>query len=79
MIGPKATRDTYLTLESVLAHRNVPKRDCRSCPKFVPDADGFGCGWCEAHKMWVKLYAAPEKWYSQCQFRFIRAERALVR
>jgi hypothetical protein len=29
--------------------------------------------------MWVKLYASPERWYSQCQFRFIRAERALVR
>jgi hypothetical protein len=29
--------------------------------------------------MWVKLYVSPERWHSQCQFRFIRAERALVR
>jgi hypothetical protein len=78
MIG-SATRDTYLSLEDLLARRNVPKRDCRSCPKFVPDPDGFDCGWCEAHDMWVKLYQSPERWYSQCQFRFIRAERALVR
>lgn len=79
MIPIKATRDTYLTLEDVLGVRKVPKRDCRSCAKFVPDPDGFDCGWCEAHDMWVKLYQAPERWYSQCQFRLIRAERALVR
>ena len=34
-------RDTYLTLEQVLAQRRVPQRDCRDCPKFVPDADGL--------------------------------------
>lgn len=79
MIPGRATRDTYHTFEDVLAVRKVPKRDCRSCPKYVPDADGFDCGWCEAHKMWVKLYQVPERWYSQCQFRLIRAERAVVR
>lgn len=74
-----ATRDTYLTLEQVLAHRRVPKRDCRDCARFVPDAEGLSCGWCEAHEMWVKLYAAPSRWYSQCQFRMIRTERGVVR
>jgi hypothetical protein len=70
-------RDTHLTLEQVLAQRRVPQRDCRGCPKFVPDADGLACGFCEAHKMWVKLYQM-QSWYSQCQFKMIRAERALV-
>jgi hypothetical protein len=71
--------DTFLTLEQVLAQRKVPQRDCRDCPKFVPDADGLDCGYCEAHKMWVKLYQSPQRWYSQCQFKLIRAERALIR
>jgi hypothetical protein len=73
------SRDTFDTLEQVLSRRKVPLRDCRDCPKYVPDADGLECGYCEAHKMWVKLYYAPAKWYSQCQFRMIRAERAVVR
>jgi hypothetical protein len=79
MRTPSAVRDTFLTLEELLALRKVPKRDCRSCPKYVPDADGFDCGWCEAHNMWVKLYQAPDRWHSQCQFRLLRAERAVVR
>lgn len=73
------SRDTFFTLEEVLTQRRVPQRDCRTCPKYIPDADGFDCGWCEAHNMWVKLYQKPARWYSQCQFRNIRAERAVVR
>ena len=76
MTRPK--RDTMFTLEQVLSQRKVPPRDCRDCTKFVPDADGLACGWCEAHKMWVKLYVRPERWYTQCQFRMLRAERAVV-
>jgi hypothetical protein len=72
-------RDTYLSLEQVIAQRRVPNRTCLDCPKFVPDEDGLGCGFCEAHKMWVKLYVSPATWYSQCQFKMIRAERAIVR
>ena len=72
-------RDTFQTLEQVLSHRKIPQRDCRDCPRFVPDTDGLECGFCDAHKMWVKLYQAPQHWYSQCQFKLIRAERALVR
>jgi hypothetical protein len=72
-------RDTFHTLEQVLSHRKVPQRDCRDCQKFVPDADGLECGFCEAHKMWVKLYQTPQRWYTQCQFKLIRAERTLVR
>jgi len=72
-------RDTFATLEQVLATRKVPKRDCLDCSKYVPDADGLACGWCEAHQMWVKLYQMPTMWHSQCQFRMIRAERAVVR
>ncbi len=74
-----ALRDTFHTLEQVLRERRVPKRDCRSCPKFVPDEQGLGCGFCEAHNMWVKLYVKPERWHSQCQFRTLRAERVVVR
>jgi hypothetical protein len=74
-----ATRDTFLTLEELLHNRAVPRRDCRDCPRYVPDADGLACGWCEAHKQWVKLYHAPSSWYSQCQFKFIREERAIRR
>lgn len=72
-------RDTYSTFEQVLSQRRVPNRDCRDCVKYVPDADGFDCGWCEAHQMWVKLYQSPSTWFSQCQFRMLRAERTLVR
>lgn len=72
-------RDTFVTLDELLQIRNVPKRDCRSCPKFVPDPDGLACGWCEAHKQWVKLYSKPEVWYSQCQFRYLREERVITR
>jgi hypothetical protein len=77
--GTPMKRDTFLTLEQVLAQRKVPNRTCLDCPKFVPDATGLGCGFCEAHKMWVKLYVEPTSWYSQCQFKMIRAERAMVR
>jgi hypothetical protein len=72
-------RDTFMSLEQVIANRKVPNRTCVGCPKFVPDTDGLGCGFCEAHKMWVKLYVEPQSWYSQCQFKMIRAERAIVR
>jgi hypothetical protein len=71
-------RDTNDTLEEILTRRKVPTRDCRNCPRFVPDEQGLRCGWCEAHEMWVKLYAHPQRWYSQCQFRTLRAERAIV-
>jgi hypothetical protein len=77
--APPGPTDAYLTLEELLHERSVPQRDCRECPRYVPDADGLDCGWCEAHDQWVKLYQAPQRWHSQCQFAFLREERPLRR
>lgn len=71
--------DDRLTLQQVLDVRGVPQRDCRACPKFVPDEAGRGFGWCEAHDQWVKLYHPVGNWHSQCQFKAIRLVRALER
>jgi hypothetical protein len=69
--------DDGLTLEEVLEERGVPVRDCRTCPKFVPDSLGRGFGWCQAYDKYVKLYHPVGQWHSQCQFQNIRLARKL--
>lgn len=69
--------DDRLTLQEVLEQRGVPRRDCRSCPKFDADPEGRGFGWCRAHDQYVKLYHPSGDWHSQCQFKTIRVVREL--
>lgn len=67
--------DDRLTLEEVIDRRGIPPRDCRQCPKFVPDPEGRGFGWCQAFSQYVKLYHPAGGWHSQCQFKNIRLTR----
>lgn len=71
--------DDHLTLEEVLKARGIPQRDCRTCPKFDPDPEGRGFGWCRAYEQFVKLYHPIGQWHSQCQFKNIRLARQLPR
>lgn len=59
------------TLSQRVERIGVPKRDCRTCPMFDPDPDGFAFGWCRANKHYVKLYHPPGDFYSQCQFKVL--------
>ncbi|HLI55909.1 MAG TPA: hypothetical protein VKY26_02635 [Actinomycetota bacterium] len=67
--------DDGLTLEEVIDLRGVPRRDCRDCSQFTPDAEGRAFGWCSAHKSFVKLYHSETDWHSQCQFKTLRLVR----
>lgn len=71
------TLDDGLGLEEVLEQRGIPKRDCRACAQFDPDAEGRGFGWCRAHDQYVKLYHPMGGWHSQCQFKSLRVTREL--
>lgn len=63
-------------LDAVAADRGMPRRDCRTCPKFESQGDGLGYGWCTAHLQFVKLYHPPGAFFSQCQFKALGRERA---
>ena len=77
MSDPALVLDDTLSLEEVLQRRGVPRRDCRTCPKFDADPEGRGFGWCRAYEQYVKLYHPTGQWHSQCQFKNIRVARQL--
>lgn len=66
-------------LEALAETRGVRKRDCRACPHFESAGDGLAYGWCHAHHQFVKLYHPAGAFWSQCQFKGLARERAVIR
>jgi hypothetical protein len=74
--------DHSLTLDEVLEVQGGPQRDCRSCAKSGPDAEGWALSRRRGHRTLPKLYhpttpiRKPEgDWHLRCQVRTLRLVR----
>ncbi|MEP7054562.1 MAG: hypothetical protein ABI912_04870 [Actinomycetota bacterium] len=71
LIEETSPEPARLTLAERAERTSERMRDCRGCAMFEPAPAGLNYGYCQAHKMAVKLYHPAGAFYSQCQFKVL--------